>query len=58
MKRSAVKVMGGTLPSPSLVIGIESPHISANRSMAAKFFIDREPIEVSGCGVLVRSIEF
>ena len=53
MKRSAVSVMGGMLPRPSFVIGIDSLHISASSSMAPRLFIDRGPIEVSDCGATV-----
>ncbi len=44
MKRKAVNVIGGMVPRPSLVMGMESPHMTASRSIAPKF------LAVSGDG--------
>ena len=51
MKRIAVNVIGGMLPRPSLVIGMDSPHISANSNMAPKLFVESDAAEPSGAGM-------
>jgi hypothetical protein len=42
MKRRAVKVIGGIVPSPNLVIGMDSPHMRARSSMASRLLPEIE----------------
>ncbi|MBB4581609.1 hypothetical protein GGE45_003957 [Rhizobium aethiopicum] len=51
MKRSAVNIIGGMLPRPSLVIGIDSPHIRAKNNMAPKLLLESELGESTGAGM-------